>query len=83
MKSKLWERIVIWRYVSTGLRYGDYLSYMNTGLVTDSYYGRIFARWEKRYIVLGYKPLHIDDWLLAGGYGYSYKDKLKQINYDD
>lgn len=79
--NKLWERIVIWRYVSAGLNYGDYLSYM-TGLIPENHYGRILARWERRYVVLGYVPLSPDDWLMAGGYGRDYKDKLRQVKDD-
>ena len=70
LKNKLqekWEALVVSRYVHHGLRWGDRRSYAFMG---DPYnpHERAFRRWERRYVALGYLPIHPDEWILAGGY---------------
>jgi hypothetical protein len=37
-------------------------------------YAKKLAKWEKRYVALGYKPITLLEWIEIGGYG----DKLEK-----
>lgn len=74
----LYVKFVVWGYVRYGMAYGDELSYsyMGTSAVSREWQYNFFT---KLYVALGYKPISIDDFVIAGGYrGVKYlRDKLK------
>lgn len=82
MKS-LWqelkEAVIVNRYTDAGLSYGDFTSYDYLQEAPDgNWYQRWFNYWERKYIALGYIPLSMHDWVLAGGYGAPYEHLLRQ-----
>lgn len=74
--NKLWLRLVVVRYIHTGLAMGDDFSYgfMGEGYGPD--YEKRHRRWERRYNALGFKSIPDDVWQLAGGYGEPYEHLL-------
>lgn len=80
MKSikRLWEKIVIHKYVSTGLHWGDATSYdfMGEPLGYKSLCKKMDV-WELEYEKLDYIPLDRERWVEAGGYGREYKSQLR------
>jgi hypothetical protein len=76
--KNLWEKIVINRYVSAGLRWGDATSYAFIGeAVGYKFMEKLLYFWEKYYKKLGYKPVNCHIWVDAGGYGRDYEQYLR------
>lgn len=78
--KNLWERFVIYKYVSIGLHWGDLDSYLFMG----EPYGydsacKSLDFWESKYEKLGYVPIDREVWVGAGGYGKEYKPYLKMM----
>lgn len=65
--KKLYEKFILWGYVRYGLYYGDELSYSFMGDCVNSV-ERYYNFFHKRYCQLGYEPISLDDWIIAGGY---------------
>jgi len=71
MIKKLWKKFVINRYISAGLSWGDAESYrpmLGKCLGYESLVKRL-NYWEAKYKKLGYRPIPMAAWILAGGYG--------------
>jgi hypothetical protein len=80
--KNIWESIVVRNYVSSGLYLGDLVSYSFLGTphgIDDAM--KKFAYWEGKYVELGYKAIPRQDWVGAGGYGFSI-DHLLRVNQD-
>lgn len=74
----IWEKIVIHKYVSTGLAWGDAESYwfMGEPVGYESLCNRMNF-WESKYKKLGYIPIERERWVEAGGYGREYESQLR------
>lgn len=81
--EKIWEKVVVHRYVSIGLHWGDLTSY---GFLGEPYgYGSICEKlefWESKYRELGYTVIDRDVWVGAGGYGKDYESHLRRLTND-
>jgi hypothetical protein len=77
--KNLWEKLVINRYVSIGLRWGDATSYLPIMGKADGYdrMEESLIFWERKYANLGYIPLSWEIWVSAGGYGRQYEHYLR------
>lgn len=67
MFKKLYEKLIIRLYVRYGLKYGDELSYSFMGECVGSVED-MFKYFETKYCNLGYIPVSLNDWVIAGGY---------------
>lgn len=75
----IWEKIVINRYVSAGLYWGDAASYSFMGYTAN--YNSLTQNlkyWEDKYVKLGYIPVRHQRWIESGGYGLEYESQLKK-----
>lgn len=78
---RLFERFVIWRYRIAGELYGDLTSYdfMKLENPSRNRLRKRWWRWERRYVAwLSYRPIPLDQFQLAGGYGENV-DHLYQV----
>jgi hypothetical protein len=75
----IWEKIVINRYVSAGLHWGDATSYGFLGeTVNYNSLTQNLKYWEDKYVKLGYIPVRPQRWVESGGYGLEYESQLKK-----
>lgn len=73
---------IVSRYIKSGLIFGDAVSYLFMGkCIGFDKMEKRFSYWEKKYCDLGYEPIPLEDWELAGGYrGQEHlKDKLYKV----
>ena len=75
--NDLWENFVIYQYIRLGLKHGDEVSYsyMGSAVGFDRTEAK-FLKWEQRYIALGYTPISVNIWEIAGGFGKDFKHNL-------
>ena len=64
---KIYHDFIVWGYKRYGMMYGDELSYSFMGECVNSVenYYKFFA---SRYDRLGYAPISLNDWEIAGRY---------------
>lgn len=68
--DRLSDKQVIDSYYQAGLVFGEIVSYIGVG--TDPSLKEredCFSFWEDEYVQRGFQPLHIDEFVLAGGWG--------------
>jgi len=82
--KKFLEKIVINRYISIGLYWGDATSYLP--IMGEAVGYKMMCTqlkfWETQYKKLGYEPINRRIWIDAGGYGCDYQSYLRMKKYD-
>lgn len=74
----LWCRIVVDRYISAGLSWGYAHSFYPAcgPCIGYKHMLRKLRKWQRRYKALGYTPIPLEKWVLAGGWGEPYEHLL-------
>lgn len=77
--KKLYHDFIVWGYIRYGLMYGDELSYSFMGECGNSRRAH-YHFFRERYCKLGYLPIALSTWEIAGGYeGFNYIKPLLYI----